>query len=151
MKILSKKSSLFIFLVTVIVSSAFHKLWNKPYRSHHNPCIYANNNQIETEVERASGRSKKVADRIQEAGGLRNFIVDELLKDRTADGDLKPLSQRDPGLEESTSLSPAAKERLRKQKELNETVLKATRSAGMITIASCLALLYLAKEAGLSQ
>ena len=93
-------------------------------------------------------KEKKLADQIQDAGGFRNYLVDELMKDRTEDGDVQP---KDPGLEQPLVLSPAAKERLRKSEELNAAVVKATRSAGIIIVGSCLALLYLAKESGLTQ
>lgn len=96
-------------------------------------------------------KPKKLADQIQDAGGVRNFIVDELMKDRTEEGDALPGAQRDPGLEEPLVLSPAAKERLRKSEELNAQVVKAVRSAGIIIVGSCVALLYLAKESGLTQ
>ena len=88
---------------------------------------------------------KKIAYRIQEAGGLRNWLVDELARDRRDQG------AKDVGLEEPKILSPAAKERLRKNEELNAQVIQATRSAGIIITGSCLALLYLAKIEGLTQ
>ena len=140
---------LVILVIAFAQSSAAWKLKTRSRSTFTEIMMTTQGEKIAESIKR--DKEKRIAERIQDAGGLRSYLVDELLKDRTEDGDLKPLSQRDPGLEESTSLSPAAKERLRKQKELNETVLKATRSAGMITIASCLALLYLAKEAGLSQ
>ena len=86
---------------------------------------------------------KKIAYRIQEAGGLRNWLVDELARDRRDEG------AKDVGLEEPKILSPA-KERLRKNEELNAQVIQATRSAGIIITGSCLALLYLAKIEGLT-
>lgn len=98
-----------------------------------------------------SEKPKKLADQIQDAGGMRNFLVDELMKDRTEEGDAGPLADRDPGLEKPLVLSPAAKERLRKSEELNATVIKATRSAGIIIVGACLALLYLAREMGYTQ
>jgi hypothetical protein len=93
------------------------------------------------------GKGKKLADQIQEAGGFRNFLVDELTKDRTEEGDSP---QKDPtGLDKPVALSPAAKERLRKAEELNGTVIKATRAAGALIVGSCVALLYLASLNGL--
>jgi hypothetical protein len=93
-------------------------------------------------------KQKKLADQIQDAGGVRNWLVDELMRDRTEQGDA---GTKTPGLEEPQVLSPAAKERLRRNEELNAQVVQATRSAGVIITLSCLALLYLAKEQGLAQ
>ena len=59
------------------------------------------------------GKEKKLADKIQDAGGLRTWLVDQLMKDRTEDGDG---SKEDLGLEKPLVLSPAAKERLRKMR-----------------------------------
>ena len=98
-----------------------------------------------------SEKPKKLADQIQDAGGMRNFLVDELMKDRTEEGDAGPLADRDPGLEKPLVLSPAAKERLRKSEELNTKVIKAMRSAGIVIVGACLALLYLAREMGYTQ
>ena len=98
------------------------------------------------QTQTSQGKGKKLADRIQDAGGFRNFLVDELTRDRTEEG-YSP--QKDPGLDKPVVLSPAAKERLRKAEELNGTVIKATRAAGALIVGSCVALLYLASLNGL--
>lgn len=92
----------------------------------------------------------KIADQIQGAGGIKNWLVNELMKDRTDGGGAARSGDFSSVIEQPQVLSPAAKERIRKNEELNVQVVQATKSAGIVIVGSCLALLALAKQSGLT-
>ena len=92
--------------------------------------------------------NRRLSEKIEEAGGFKEWVADELTKDRTesrADSASKATSGL-PDLE----LSPAAKERKRKADELNEMVTRGVRASGAFLVITTFALLLLAKQYGLT-
>lgn len=96
----------------------------------------------------AKDDNRRLSEKIEEAGGFKEWVADELTKDRTegaVDTDSKASSEL-PELK----LSPVAKERKRKADELNEMVTKGVRASGAFLTVTTFALLLLAKQYGLT-